>query len=90
MSTEAAAVLAIIVTALTGAVWYWNERVRRVPLEEFGLENVNRVLRWEPENRRRDILRRGWMTSHEWINLNRRQIEAINLELSRRGIADEP
>lgn len=89
MSTEGAAILGIIVTGLIGAVWYWNERVRRVPLEEFGLEDVNRVLRWEPDSKRREILARGWMTSHEWTELNRRQIDAINLELKRRSVADE-
>ena len=89
MSTETAAILSIIVTGLIGGVWYWNERLRPVPLEEFGLEAVTRVLRWEPDSRRREILARGWMTSHEWTEMNRRHIAAINLELKRRGVADE-
>jgi len=88
MNTESAAILSGIVTCLMGVVWYWNERVRRVPLDEFGLEAVNRVLRFEPDSKRREILARGWMTSHEWTELNRRQIDAINLELKRRGMVD--
>lgn len=89
MSTEAAAILAIIVTGLIGGVWYWNERVRRASLEELGLKPVDRVLHWELDSRRRVILVRGWITSHEWTELNRRQIDAINSELTRRGDADE-
>lgn len=89
MSDGAAAALALVVTGLLFAVWFWNERVRRVPLEEFGLDNVNRVLRFESDSRRKEILVRGWMTSYEWTELNKRQMQAIEAELKRRGGGDQ-
>jgi hypothetical protein len=89
MNNETASVLAIIVTGVLAGIWYWNERVRRVPLEEFGLEAVNRVLRWETDGRRAAILSRGWMTSHEWTEMNKRQLKAIEAEMERQGVADD-
>ena len=88
MNNETASVLAIIVTGVLTGIWYWNERVRRVPLEEFGLEAVNRVLRWEADGRRAAILSRGWMTSYEWTEMNKRQLKTIEAEMDRRGVAD--
>jgi len=87
MTIEMAAGLAILVTAVIAGIWYWNERVRRVPLAEFGMDDVARVLKWEPEAVRRSILDRGWMTSQEWMNMNERQAHAIDEELRRRGDA---
>lgn len=84
MSDSDAATISLIITGLIAAIWYWDERVRRVPLEDFGMDAVMRVLSWEPDDRRQQILRRGWMTSHEWISMNQRQAEAINAELKRR------
>ena len=80
MNSEAVVIITFILTGLMMGGWYWNERVRRLPLEKFGLESVKRVLRWEPDCTRREILTRGWMTSHEWTQMNLRQINAINLE----------
>lgn len=85
MSNADAGAIALIITGMIAAVWFWNERVRRVQLEVFGLEAVKQVLRWEPENRRREILARGWMTSHEWTSMNRRQAAMFDVELQRRA-----
>ncbi|WP_374258782.1 hypothetical protein [Aquabacterium sp.] len=85
MSNEAAGAIALIITGLIAALWYWNECIRRVPLEDFGLDNVKRVLRWESDARRQEILVRGWMTSHDWTSMNRNQMAAIDAELKRRG-----
>lgn len=82
---SSAALWAILGIAIAG-IWYWNERFRRVPLAEFGMEAVERVLKWEPEARRKMILERGWLTSHEWMTMNRRQLAAIAAEMKRRGI----
>jgi len=65
---------------------FWDSRVRRFPLSYFGIESVQRVLRWETEDQREAIWRRGWMTSHEWISINVRQQIAIEDELKRRGV----
>lgn len=86
MSNEAAGALALIITGLIATAWYWNERVRRVPLEDFGMAAVKRVLRWETDEQRRVILERGWMTSHEWTSMNQRQAAMIDAELKRRGV----
>ena len=84
MDIEAVLALAIAITCFVAANWY-HERVRRVPLEVFGLDAVNRVLSWEPDSKRRLILARGWMTSHEWAEMNQRQLLAIESQLKRRG-----
>lgn len=81
--------LGLTAAALVGGFWYWNTRVRRIPLAEFGIENVQRVLRWETDARREAIWRRGWMTSHEWDSINARQLATIDAELNRRGINPE-
>lgn len=86
MSNEAAAALAIIITGLLAAFWNWNVYVRRLPLSRFGLENVRRVLISESPARRHEILQRGWMTSHEWTEINRRHAQAITAELKRRSV----
>jgi hypothetical protein len=88
MNTETVAALAFLGAVVVATIWYWNERVRRVPLEEFGLEAVHRVLQYESNSRRRAILARGWMTSHEWIRMNERQVEEIYAELKRRAVRD--
>jgi acyl carrier protein phosphodiesterase len=88
MDRETAAALAIFAIFVFLAIWNWNERARRIPLEEFGLDAVKRVLRWESDRKRREILVRGWMTRHEWTQLNKRQLQAIQDELKRRGVTD--
>jgi hypothetical protein len=84
MSNEAAAALAILVTCVLAAVKYWNEYLRRIPIEEFGLDAVHRALRWESDYRRNEILSRGWMTSREWTLMIQRQLDDIDSQLDRR------
>ncbi|ODP35135.1 hypothetical protein [Pandoraea sp. ISTKB] len=71
---------------LSGAVYVWNDRYRRVPLAEFGEGNVQRVGAWENPEWREKVWSRGWMTSAEWRAVNKRQLAAIDAELRRRGI----
>ncbi|WP_457805854.1 hypothetical protein [Stenotrophomonas maltophilia] len=89
MDRETAAALATIAIIVFVVIWYWNERARRIPIEEFGLDAVKRVLRLESDSQRRKILVRGWMTRHEWTQMNKRQREAIHAELKRRGVSDD-
>lgn len=84
MNNEDALVLAAATTACLAAIWFWNTHVRRVPLEDFGLDLVRRVLRFEPPTVRERILQRGWMTSGEWESMNRRQLAALEDDLRRR------
>lgn len=78
--------LALLVSAALVGWWHWENHVRRRPLDEFGIENVHRVLRFEPQAARDRILARGWMTRCEWIEINSRQAEAIDAELRRRDV----
>lgn len=76
-----------LITLLAGAGWWaWNRWFRRVPLNEFGIERVQRVLRFEHPDFRDAVWKRGWMTSHEWAALNKKQIDQISAELKRRGL----
>lgn len=86
MDSTGAAVLAVMATVTIAGIWYWNERIRKIPLAEFGIERVQRVLRWEPDEVREAISQRGWMTSYEWTLINQRQQAAIEAEIARRGL----
>lgn len=66
--------------------WVWDDRLRKVPLEEFGIETVQRVLRFETSEYREKVWTRGWMTRKEWRDLLTRQNEKISAELKRRGV----
>lgn len=76
----------VLLPILAAAIWFWNGWLRRIPLAEFGVENVQRVLRFELPDYRDAVWKRGWMTSHEWIVLNKRQITEMSAELKRRGL----
>ena len=76
----------VVLLAALFAWWYWDTHVKHVPLSEFGIENVHRLLKFETSNNRMMILNRGWMTSAEWLAMTRRQVKAIEAELRRRGI----
>jgi hypothetical protein len=67
------------------AVWWWDDH-RHVQLAEYGVGNVQRVLKWETEAQREAIWQRGWLTRAQWRAMNRRQLAAINAELDRRGV----
>lgn len=77
--------LFVLVAIALGIWWYWDAHVKKVPLAEFGMDSVQRVLKFEPSHVRSDILKRGWMTSAEWLAINKRQVKAIEAELRRRG-----
>lgn len=72
--------------ALCAAIYVWNDQFRRIPLSEFGLDNVQRIGAWESAAWRDDVWRRGWLTSAEWRAVNQRQLAAIDAELRRRGL----
>jgi hypothetical protein len=86
MSIIQVSVCAAVLAALGVAVYVWNDRLRHVPLADFGLEAVQRIGTWESPNWRERVWSRGWMTSAEWCAVNKRQIAAIDAELKRRGI----
>lgn len=76
-----------LASLLLGAVWWiWDGWFRRVALADFGVEAVQRVLKWEGDAFREKVWARGWMTRREWIKLNKQQIAAISAELKRRGL----
>jgi hypothetical protein len=77
--------LALSLLAVAGAQ-IWNGWFRKIPLADFGIERVQRVLRFADPDYRETIWKRGWMTSHEWTVLNKVQIAQINAELKRRGL----
>ena len=62
----------------------WDKYFRIYPLSYFGIENVQRVAKWESPEWREQVFSRGGMTSREWIKINTRQLEAIIAELQRR------
>lgn len=75
-----------LVSAILVGWWHWENHVKQHPLKDFGMEDVQRALRFEPEPVRKQILTRGWMTNAEWLDMNNRHVEAIEAELRRRGI----
>ncbi|MEZ2453650.1 hypothetical protein [Raoultella planticola] len=62
----------------------WDRYIRIYPLSYFGIEDVQRVAKWEGPEWRERVFSRGGMTSHEWIKVNTRQLEAFKSELQRR------
>jgi hypothetical protein len=74
-----------LMPVLAAAGWWWDDH-RQVQLTEYGVGNVQRVLKWESEARREAIWQRGWLTRAEWRAMNKRQLLAINAELHRRGV----
>ena len=71
---------AIPACAAALAYLYWPQ-----PLTRFGVQDVQRVLRFEPEDRRAAILQRGTLTRWQWQLMLWRQSQAIDAELKRRG-----
>lgn len=76
-------VVAIVATGV--GLYVWDDRFRRVPLAQFGIENVQRIGTWESPAWRERVWSRGWMTSAEWRRVCKRQLAEIDAELSRRG-----
>lgn len=78
-------ILSGLVSAVFVGWWHWENHTKKIPLKEFGLGAVQRVLKFEPERIRNEILKRGWLTRAQWMDINTRQVKAIETELSRRA-----
>lgn len=78
--------LAVIIAAIPVAYIIWDRYFRIFPLSYFGIENVQRIAKWESPEWRERIFSRGGMTSHEWLRVNKRQLKAIDDELRRRKL----
>lgn len=78
--------LIILFFASIPAVYFlWDRYFRIFPLSYFGIENVQRVAKWESHEWCDRVFLRNGMTHREWIKVNNRQQEAIRDELRRRG-----
>ena len=62
----------IIVIVIILMLWGWSTVLRRVPLIDFGMENVERILNEESEDYRNIVLKRGWITNKEWTKLQKK------------------
>lgn len=80
-------IIFIVVLSVLGIScwWLWDD-FRKVPLKEFDIEAVQRILSFENSDYRIAVWKRGWMTRNEWRNLNKKQIVDIAAELKRRGV----
>ncbi|EAN1846518.1 TPA: hypothetical protein P3M10_005187 [Klebsiella pneumoniae] len=76
--------IVLIIVGVPVAYMIWDRYFRVFPLSYFGIENVQRVAKWESDEWRERVFSRGGMTSREWISVNTRQLEAIKAELRRR------
>ncbi len=76
--------LAGLISAAIVGWWHWENNVRQVPLKEFGLEAVNRVLAFESKSVRKSIFNRDSVTRVQWVQLNKAQLKAIEEELAKR------
>jgi hypothetical protein len=84
------AIVCFLLVGVVTFIWsYWCRHFERLPLREFGMESVHHVLKFEPNDVRATILNRGWMTSAEWVAINKRQAKAAKEELRRRGVSVE-
>ena len=62
----------IIVVIVSVMLWGWSTALRRIPLRDYGMENVERVLKMESDEYRSRILHRGWITNKEWGKLQKK------------------
>lgn len=81
------AFIPFLVIAIAGGWAVWEYRFRRRPLAYFGIEKVQRVLKWTPPEYRERVWARNWLTSREWLLLLENQLHEIEAELRRRGQA---
>lgn len=79
-------IIALLIVAVPVVWLVWNRHFRVFPLSYFGIENVQRVAKWEGDEWRERVFTRGGMTSREWLEVNTRQLEAIEAELRRRKL----
>ena len=78
--------IVLVIAAIPAAYVVWVRYFRIFPLSYFGIENVQRVAKWESTEWREQVFTRGGMTKKEWLRVNTRQIEAISAELRRRNL----
>lgn len=76
--------LAAVMSAVIVAWWHWQNHVKLVPLEEFGLPVVRSVLSFEDPATQALILKRGSMTYAQWAHMNKVQSEALREEIEAR------
>ena len=62
----------IIVVIISIMLWGWSTALRRIPLTDYGIEKVERVLKMESDEYRIRILHRGWLTNKEWAKLQKK------------------
>lgn len=78
--------IALIIAAVPVAWLVWDRHFRIFPLSCFGIENVQRVAKWESDEWRERVFARGGMTRKEWLTVITRQAEAFRDELRRRKL----
>ena len=77
----------ILLVGLSIAFWIiWGDYFEKMPLSYYGLDVVKKVITYEPVEYQEMVLKRGWITRREWMNLNEKQIKEITAELKRRGV----
>ena len=79
-------IIALLIAAVPIAYLVWDRHFRIFPLSYFGIENVQRVAKWEGDEWRERVFARGGMTSREWLAVNTRQQKALEAEIRRRGL----
>jgi hypothetical protein len=67
----------IIVIIISVMLWGWSTALRKIPLIDYGMENVERVLKMESEEYRNRVLQRGWITNKEWARLQKKHQSAL-------------
>lgn len=78
--------IALIIVAVAVAYIVWDRHFRIFTLSYFGIENVQRIAKWESPEWRAQVFNRGGMTRREWLRVNKRQQKAIDDELRRRNL----
>lgn len=78
--------IVLIIVGVPIAYMIWDRYFRVFPLSYFGIENVQRVAKWESDEWRERVFARGGMTSREWQTVITRQAEAFRDELRRRKL----
>ncbi|WOI84487.1 hypothetical protein [Citrobacter braakii] len=76
----------LIIVAVPVTYLVWDRHFRILPLSYFGIENVQRVAKWESDEWRERIFARGGMRRREWQSVITRQAEAFRDELHRRNL----
>lgn len=76
--------LAGLISAAIVGWWHWENNVKQVPLKEFGLDAVKRVLSFESEAVQKAILKRGSMSRAQWVQMNKTQLVEIAKEQDKR------